>query len=135
MPLSDIKKRAALVCSRVLQGALELLAQDGPEQELSGVIRARHAELHFSPSRIHLNPFGPLGSQRARGLFHYHADQGREIQALSRDGHLETYTFYRRSEEQASFVCWYQQVRINRQTGEVSYRENDAWYEWALKAG
>lgn len=135
MPVSDIKKRAANVCSKVLRGALELLKQDGPEQEISGVIRAPHGELHFSPSRIHLNPIGSLASLRARGVFHYHADQGREIQALSRDGNLETYTYYRRAEQEASFVCWYQQVRINRRTGEVSYRENDAWYEWALKAG
>lgn len=135
MPLTDIKKRAACVCSKVLRGALELLELDGPTQELSGVVRAEHGELHFSPSRLQLNAIGSLGSLRARGIFHYHADQGREIQALSRDGSLETYTYYRRAEQQASFVCWYQQVRINRKTGEVSYRENDAWYEWALKAG
>lgn len=134
MPLSDIKKRAARVCSRILQGALDMLAYDGPDQELSGVIRVPHAELHYSPSRLHLNPVGPLASLRARGLFHYHADQGQEIQALSRDGWLETYTYYRRAEDQAAFVCWYQQVRINRRTGEVSYRENDAWYEWGLQA-
>lgn len=129
MPVSDIKRRAALVCSRVLHGALELLALDGPSQEVSGHIRADHGELHFSPSRIHLNPTGSLASLRARGLYHYHADKGDAIQALSRDGMLETYTYYRRTD----YVCWYQQVRINRRTGEVSYRENDAWYEWVLK--
>lgn len=132
MALTDIKKRAARVCRRVLGGVAELLSLDGPEQDVSGVIKAPHAELHYSPTRLELQTEGTLARLKVRGLYHYHCDQGREIQALTRDGWLETYTYYRRPEASGSFVCWYQQVRINRRTGEVSYRENEASYEWKV---
>lgn len=124
------RRRASSVCQRVLEGAGAVLCLDSDRQDRSGVVSLSHAELHFHPGRTKIVVDRRLDRMRADGIIHYHADIGSEIHGLARDGAMETYTLYRRTEGDHAVVCWYQQVRVNRVTGQVAYRENEAWYVW-----